>query len=186
MDWKALFGDAEHLTLDELTAKLEGRKVIDLKEGGYVGQDKLDAEIKARKAAEATATKATDDLTKLTDGDDSPAKQLDALTKRLEAAESAQVESAKALTRKTREAAVAEKLAHLSPKLRRVALQDAEAMLSEDDDDFDAALVKLIADDPDYAEPEEGDEKPPVRVRTGDAPKGKADEDLFLEVLNKP
>ena len=174
MDLKALFGDKEALTPDELTEALKATKIVDLGDGGYVAQGKYDADVKKLKE---TATAATEELTTLkaaTDGDDGLKTQLATLTKRLEDAEKAQAEAAAGLTLAERKAAVAKVIT--SPKLQRLALQDAEALVT-DDLDFADALAKVIADDPDYAPTEEGDDKetPPVRLRAGDAPKGKAD-----------
>lgn len=181
MDWKAIFGDKESLSLSELEKALEGKKLVDLSEGGYVSKEKFDDEArKAKKvldeakAAEATARKELDELKRKTEGEDGLEGQLkklaDAnaeLAKRLDAADAA-------VLRANREKLVATKVSN--PKLAKLALIEAEALVS-DDLDFAAALDKVIADDKEYT-------APAATVKTGDAPKGEPLPDDLKSVVD--
>lgn len=173
MDWKALFGDAEHITLAELEDKLAGKKLVDLSEGGYVAKEKFDAEVKKHKDAAATATKELTDLKAATDGDEGLKQQIATLTKERDDLAGKLDKAASDLTAAQRKALVDAKGAHLSDKLRRSLMQDAEALVA-DDLDFEAALAKAMTDDPDYAPPAKSDEddKPATRMSLGDQIKG--------------
>lgn len=166
IDWKAVFGDKESLTLEELENALKGRKFADLESGEYVSKAKYDERIGkateritelegelegAKKAAQGGADETQTAIAKLT-------SELEAVTKRLTDADSR-------AGRLEREKAVADKLPHVSDKLRRVAMQDAEALV-DDETDFTSALARVIEADPDYAV--KAEDAPPKPWRTGD------------------
>ncbi len=171
IDWKKLFGDADSLTLDEIEKKLAGTKLVDLSEGGYISKEKYDADTGKLKEAATAATKELDDLKAATDGDEGLKKQIATLTEQLEAEKQNAAEASSKLTKSERMAAVSAKVK--DAKLARLAYLDAEALVS-DTLDFDAALEKVIADDPDYT-PADDDADPIGRIGTGKPIKGKPD-----------
>lgn len=143
---------------------LKGTKLVDLTDGEYVAKEKFDKEVETRKAAET----ARDNALKEVDGDEGLKRQLETVTKERNDALEKLGSTTGELTRAQREKLVAEKLAHVPAKLRRVALLDAEALVT-DEVSFDDALAKVIADDEDYAEPEASTEtKTTVKVKTGE------------------
>jgi hypothetical protein len=187
MDLKALFGDKDSLTLDELVKATASMKLVDLNEGLYVGKDKFEAsEAKAKKAKDAAdaATAELADVKKAAEGDGGTEAQIKALNERLETESKARQDAESRATRKEREATVSKFVA--SPKLQRTLLDDAIALM-DDGTDFDAAVAKAIAADPDYAPKVEDDEaSKPVRLGMGKAPTGKpADPDVALEAFKK-
>ena len=164
---RKLLGDESEVTDEAVEAAFKGMKFVDLEAGGYVSEEKFKSETKKLRDAAADATKELDDMKTAAEADDSPAKQLEALQKRMDDTEKRATDAEARVTTKEREALVAEKVE--SPKLRRLLLQDAEALL-DDDTDFDAALAKAIEADPDYTKTEE-DPKAPVRVSSGEGVK---------------
>jgi len=172
MDWKALFGDAESLSLEDFEAKVAGKKIVDLSEGGYVAKEKFDAEVKKHKDAATAVTAELTDLKAATDGDDGLKKQVATLTEKLAAETQRAEEAVTKATRSERMEAVRGKASHLPPKLLRTLYDDALALVS-DDVDFDTALSKAIESDPDYAP---SDEQPaPARLSSGKPGQGKPD-----------
>lgn len=171
IDWKALFGDAESLTLDEFEAKVAGKKLVDLTEGEYVSKEKFDKAEKAKKDAIAELT----DLKAATDGDDGLKRQLDTannqLAEAVKRAEAAEGKAAKA----ERMEAIRTKAPHLSAKLARTLYDDALALMS-DDTDFAEAIEKAIEADADYAPAsDDGGKQPPVRMKSGNPGQGAPD-----------
>ena len=172
-DIKAIFGDKETMTADELSKAVAGLKLVDLSDGEYVAKEKFDkaeADVKKHRDAATAATKALDDIKAANASDDSPAKQLEKLQADIESERKAREATEAKLLRKEREVVVASKVA--SAKLQRTLLMDAEALM-DDDTDFDTALAKAIEADPDYAPKPEGSETQPVRVKTGKVVDGK-------------
>jgi hypothetical protein len=165
MDLKALYGDKDSLTIEELQAAIGERKLVDLSEGGYVAKAKYDADTaKATKDAR-DAKNALDEAKAKTDGDGGLNAQLADLTAKFEAAEKARLEASDKLAKKERLELATSKIG--DKKLARLAAIDAEALVS-DDLDYAAALDKVIADDPDYAKNDNDDtHKPSIRLRTG-------------------
>jgi hypothetical protein len=164
IDIKALFGDKESLTLDELEAALKGMNLVDLNGGEYVSKAKF--EDRQKKLADQVA----DLESKLADkpsGDEGEAltKKLEALTTELETVKGAQTAAEQKAVRLEHEALVAKHVK--SPKLARVALMDAEERM-DDDTSFEAALDAVLKDDPDYAEKAEDE----ARFKSGTGVQG--------------
>ena len=197
LDWDALFGDADSLTLEQFKAKLAGRKVVDLADGDYVGKEKFDAEVKKAKEAAKAAADELADLKAATDGDDGLRKQLDAAVARADLAVKERDDALRERDGVTVRLTSAERAARVSEKVpdrrfARLALLDAEALVT-DEVDFDTALDKVLADNPDYAPAPDEDGKTPIRVDTGAPNPGKPpakaeDKDLaaFVEGLHIP
>ena len=188
-DLKAIFGDKDTITLDELTKATAGAKFIDLEDGEYISKVKFTkAETDAKEAkAAATAAKAELETVRAEiDGEDGTAGKFKVLEQRLEETEKARAAAETRATRKEREALVAEKVT--SPKLRRLLLMDAEALL-DDDTDFETALVAAIEADVDYAPAEpadDDDDVAPVLIKTGSHTGGKPPkEDKLIAAINK-
>ena len=190
LDWDALFGDADSLTLEQFKAKLAGRKVVDLADGDYVGKEKFDAEVKKAKEAAKAAADELADLKAATDGDDGLRKQLDAAVARADLAVKERDDALRERDGVAKRLTSAERAARVSAKVpdrrfARLALLDAEALVT-DEVDFDTALDKVLADNPDYAPAPDEDGKTPIRVDTGAPNPGKppsAESDPFLERL---
>ena len=171
MEWSDIFGD-EAPTREQFEEKVAGMKLVDLTGGEYVGKGKLDAAIKARREAEAAA----DEARKALEGDDGLKKEVERLTAELAAKDKAVEEATRTAqeavgkaTRAERERMVRDKIA--DPKLARLALLDAEEMVS-DEVDFDAALAKVIASDPDYSA------EPVKQMKSGEPTKGKPESSI--------
>lgn len=167
-DIKALFGEKESLTPDELTEAVKSMKLIDLNEGGYVAKEKFDSEVKKHKDAAKAAADELADLKTATDGDDGLKKQVATLTEEKVALEKRASDAEGKAMRVERAQTVAKQIT--DARFARLALLDAESLVS-DDMDFDAALAKVIEDNPDYIPSEDGG-KPAATVKTGEPGKG--------------
>ncbi|MDZ4181146.1 MAG: hypothetical protein U1E29_18240 [Coriobacteriia bacterium] len=184
MDWTALFGENDSMTIEQMESATKGMKLVDLSDGGYVGKEKFDKEVERLKALVTDTQKELVDLKAASDGDDGLKKQLATLEAQLEA-ETARREAAE----KQAESAVSDKtglerLTTVSGKVAdarfaRFVRSEVEALVT-DDVDFDTALDKWLADNPDYA-PGEGKE-PPAKLTTGVATKGAPAEDYKAAV----
>jgi hypothetical protein len=178
---RKLLGEDSDVTDDQISAAFKGTKFYDVNEGGYISQEKVDRLVATQKDRADKAETELTDLKAATDGDDGLKKQVATLTEENGKLKTQLGETSGELTKAQRTALVNEKLSHLSPKLRRLAMQDAGELVT-DSLDFAAALEKVVADDPDYAAPatdEEDDEEEPIvtgKVSTGKAPKGKTTE----------
>lgn len=166
IDWKAIFGDNESMTVEQLESATSGMKLADLATGEYVAKGKLDDAIKAKKAIETELA----DLKAATDGDDGLRKQVEALTAKLELAESKVTEATSKLTSRERLDAARAKIT--DPKLAKLAVIEAESLM-DDDTSFEDALTKVIESDPDYA-PKTAEPPAPAKVGTGEPAKGAA------------
>lgn len=158
MDWKELLGEGDSFTIEQIEKAVSGMKLTDLSEGGYVSKDKFD---KREKTAKDRIEELEGELKELKDAGEGD-EALKARIKTLEAdlktaksetekAEEDAKEKSKALTSKEHESAIAKKAGHLNEKMQRLVLEDAEKLVS-DTVEFDAALAKVLKDDPDYAE----------------------------------
>ena len=177
IDFKALFGDKESMTADELTEATKALKWVDLADGGYVGKDKFDTETKRLKALADAAEKKAEEAAALVKPDESAEAKMAELTKELEAVNKRLADTDKKAVTLEREKLVAAQVPN--PKLAKLALFEAERMTS-DDVTFEDALAKLIADDPEYTAPVEGG----VVVTTGAPVKGKpAEPDVLAEKM---
>ena len=184
LDWAKLFDGKEHLTPDEFKAALKATdwKLVDLNEGEYVGKGKFEDAAKAHKKALKAITDERDKLSKQveeSESDDSElAKQVKELTKGLEtASKDIKAADAKAL-KLEREKSVSAKVT--DKNFARLAYMDASALVN-DDTDFEAALAKVLEDNPDYLPGEDGDDEPAPKIRTGGDTKGKPKQDDKLE-----
>lgn len=161
-DFGPIFDGKESVTFDEFKTALGDVKLADLSTGAYVSKGKYDDELakaaKRVKELEESAGKAEDSRT-----------ELEKLAAELEAVKVSQKEAESKAVRLTREKAVAGKVTN--PKLAKLALIEAEALVT-DDLDFDAALAKVLADDPEYTDTTDSGDGNPVIVGTG--PKAKA------------
>jgi hypothetical protein len=165
MDWTTVFPEGTY-TAEEVAAKLEPLKLADLSTGEYVHKDKLDKAIEARKAAQAELETMKSQL----DGDEGLKTQVELLTKKLDEAEHKAANAYSELTR-TQRIAMAEARTG-SDKLARLAVMDAEAIVS-DDMDFEEALEKVLTSDPDYTA-HANPAPPTTKVTTGNETQGSA------------
>lgn len=170
MDWKALLGEKDSFSIEDIEAATKSLKLVDLSEGGYVAKEKFDKLEAASKQRLGDLTAKVDELEKVAKPDEGVTGQIEemrkanaALVTRLDASEG------KALSLE-REKVVAAKVPH-SPKLARLAQIEAERLV-DDETDFDTALAKVL-EDPDYAPPADDKGTPPsARVKSGDQTKG--------------
>ena len=142
MEWSSVF-DGEQYTAAEVIEKLSSLKLADLSAGEYVHKDKLDKAIASRKAAEDTLATYQQQL----DGDAGLKQQVADLTAQLDAAKSQAATASAALTR-TQRIEQALKVTR-DPKLAKLAVLEAEAIVSEDLD-FTEALQQVVDNDPEY------------------------------------
>lgn len=150
---RKLLGDrSDEFTDEQIDAAFKGSKFVDLTDGEYVSLEKFNAET----AKVTAANKRIGELEKATD-DSELRKQLEDVTADRDRLQGEFNDASGKLTRAERQKLVDSKLAHVPEKLRRVALTDAEALVT-DTVDFAAALDKVIADDEDYAAPEGDDD----------------------------
>lgn len=176
---RKLLGEDSDVTDEQIETAFNGAKIHDLTEGGYISQEKADGRVEAEVKKAEKDRKELADLKAATDGDDGLKRQLTTITEERDQLKTKLGEASGELTKAQRTALVNEKLGHLTPKLRRLAMQDAGELVT-DDLDFKAALEKIVADDPDYAAPatdDDDEEEPEVvtgKVSTGKAPKGKS------------
>lgn len=161
MEWSTVF-DGESYTAEEVIAKLSKMKLADLSSGEFVAKDKLDKAIEKRKAAEATLA----DYQAKMDGDEGLKSRVEALTAELEASKSEAQKASSALTRQQRIEQAMKRTG--DPKLAKLAVLEAESLVS-DDTDFDDALSQVIESDPSYIRTEQA-----ATVSTGREIVGKA------------
>ena len=154
MEWSSVF-TAEQYAAADVVAILEGLKLADLSTGEYVHKDKLDKAIAARKAAEETLTTYQQQL----DGDAGLKHQVEALTRDLDSAK-AQAATANAALTRTQRIEQAMKVTR-DPKLAKLAVLEAEALV-DTDTDFDDALQRVVSNDPEFIRTE-----PTASVSTG-------------------
>jgi hypothetical protein len=180
MDLKELFG-TDPLTFEQFEEKTKGLKLVDLNEGGYISKEKYTADVKKHKDNADKLTADLNDLKNATDGDDGLKNQVASLTKERDDAVKERDTLAAKFERDARVAKAKEKVS--SEKLARLAVLDAENLVG-DDMDFDAALDKVIADDPDYSGKDE--KKPVGKFSTGKETKGEpANPDPNAEAFRK-
>jgi hypothetical protein len=179
---RKLLGDDSDVTDAQIETAFKGTKFYDVNDGGYISQEKVDRLVATQKDRADKAEGELTDLKAATDGDDGLKKQVATLTEENGQLKTKLGETSGELTKAQRTALVNEKLSHLSPKLRRLAMQDAGELVT-DSLDFAGALEKVVADDPDYADPDAGDDDEEDaevivtgKVSTGKAPKGKTTE----------
>ena len=146
MDWNELL-DKETYSKAEIVAELSAMKLADLSSGEYVAKAKLDKAIESRKAAEAEVETLKSNM----EGDEGLKARIAALETELDTAKKNLTDEHTSRLRVER-VAKAEKLTG-SDKLARLAVLDAEALVTEDVD-FDEALEKVLSSDPDYTKPE--------------------------------
>lgn len=167
---KALFDGKESVTAAEFDEATKGMKLVDLKDGGYVAEDKLEREVKAK---QALADKVTE-LEKATGGDEELKAKITKLEEDIATKDKLLGASETKATRIERERIIEAKLA--DKRFTRFALSEIETLV-DDSTTFDEAAAKWLEDNPDYAPKEddgEGDPpKPPVKVGSGNPPKGK-------------
>jgi len=165
-DFAKLFDGKESLTLEELKEALGDAKLADLATGEYVSKGKYDDAMKAaaKKQAELAAK-----VEELTQAAEEPKSQVEKLAAEIEALKKSHEDATQRATRLEREKAVSAKVS--DPKLAKLALIEAEALM-DDDTDFEAALAKLIESDPDYTAERETEE-PGTRFVTGVPTKGR-------------
>lgn len=181
MDWKALLGEKESYSLEDITKAVDGMKLIDLNEGGYVSKEKFDKLAATSKQQVGDLTAKMAELEKAGKPDEGMAGQLEELKAQLAKVTEAQTAAEARAVRLEREKVVSSKVT--SPKLAKLALIEAESLVNEDTD-FDAALAKVL-EDPDYTAPAD-DGTPPVKVKSGEPPKGEpAKEDPALIAFEK-
>lgn len=165
MNLKDLLGDAESFTLDEITEKLKGYTVFENAKGEYLPKAKYD---EARTVAK-DAQKELVELKATLEGDDAPAKRIEALEAKLALAQK-ELEGARGEVSKRDRLDIALGKVGGDKKLARLLVLDAEALMS-DDVDFDEAVGKAIEADPDYAPKADDGDKTVVKVGTGPAAK---------------
>lgn len=178
MDWESIFGE-EALTREQFEEKVKGFKLVDLTDGEYVGKGKLDAALKAK----AEAVKAAEEARKQLDGDDGLKAEVARLTTELAAKDKSIEEATKSAeeakaesNRATRERAVLKR--GIDPKVSDFVLYKAEQLVS-DEVEFDTALDKFLADNPDYAT------APSVEKISGKPTEGRPDGDSLIAAIDK-
>lgn len=177
MDWKATLGtDKDTFTIADIEAATADMKLADLGDGRYVDKQKHDRELRAATNKLTEAQTRIDELEKAAnekgDGSDESTRQIETLTAQVGELTKRLENESGARTKAERVALVASRLPHLSDKLKRIALQDAEARV-DDDTDFAAALDALVAEDADYAPPADGSGNPPAPAKVDSGAPGK-------------
>lgn len=154
IDFAELLPEQESYTLEDITKATKGMKLADVSDGAYIPREKFNKRTDADGERITELEAKVKELESSVDGDEALKKQVDSLKAELEAVSTKAGEYEKAaedaksqLTRKEREALAREKVS--DPKLARLALLDAEALVT-DEMDFDTALDKVIAGDDDY------------------------------------
>lgn len=163
MEWSTVFTEATY-TAEEVVSKLAEMKLADLSAGEYVAKDKLDKAIEKRKAAEEQLATYQAQM----DGDEGLKSRVAALQAELEATKSEAQKASSALTRQQRIEQAMKRTG--DPKLAKLAVLEAEGLLT-DDTDFDDALSQVIESDPSYIKTPEA---PPAQVTTGKETTGAA------------
>ena len=155
MDWKELLGEGESFTVEDIEKATAGMKVVDISGGGYIPREKYNARVQKLEAERDTLKAERDELKAAGDGDEGLKRQIAQLEADLakkdaaiaEASKSAEEAKAEA-NRASRERAVLKR--GIDPKVADFVLYKAEQMVS-DEVEFDTALDKYLADNPEYA-----------------------------------
>lgn len=168
---KALFGDAESMTAEELAAAIEkDGKIVDLKSGEFVRKAKLD-EMTAKRDEVAAALKEAEEKGGDPEGLKAKITDLEGkLSNEVKLREQAESGKAKIERERAVEGKVADK------RFTRFVVSEVEALVDENTT-FDEALEKWLDENPDYAPKATDDDDdagtPPVKLGTGKEPKGK-------------
>lgn len=180
MSLKELLGDAESFTLEDVEAKLKGYTFFENAKGEYLPKAKYDELREAKKAADKELV----ELKATLEGDDAPAKRIEALEAKLALAQKDLDTVTGEVTKRDRLDAALVKVGG-DRKLARLLVLDAEALMDEDTD-FAEAVTKAIDADPDYKPSDEEAKEPPVKLGTGPAAKKGADgKDPLLAAIDK-
>ena len=182
MDWKELLGEGESFTIEDIEKATAGKKFVDISGGGYIPRDKYNERVKKLEDERDALATERDDLKAAGDGDEGLKKQIAKLETELakkdasiaEASKSAEEAKAEA-NRATRERSVLKR--GIDPKVSDFVLYKAEQMVS-DEVEFDTALDKFLADNPEYST------APSVDKISGKPTEGKPDGDALIAAID--